>query len=456
MKNYHNIIIVFIITFCIHSCELVDVTDIEAQDVLTEETAIRDQIGAELTLAGAYSFLNDASGTLYIKSVVLQLGIEAEPGGIIGGTSSSYYVNNVDPQDRDSKNVYSGMYTISNRANYLINILPSLDDALFETGSKSKIIAEAKFLRALSHFYLLRSYGQFWDLNSKYGIVLRTEPANDAIAIPRSTVQETYDFILNDLDTAIPDLAVTSPGYYANKYAALALKARIMLYMGKYTEAAILSKDVIDNSPFKLEDTFAEVFENEFNSSEMLFATYHDDNEYSASSVLWWIYISISDYYKNFANSVNDTRISYVNYEHPTRGFINGKFRGFFDGGTNIHLRLAEVYLIYAEALARSNGDLKDIKDAINKIRNRAGMDNTNASTREELINAIRQEKLLELAVEEGEPWFDTIRYAIVDGFDISTIKPTITSKDQYILPIPYDSVTTSNNVVDQNPGYKF
>src|SRR5699024_5744511 len=97
---------------------------------------------------------------------------------------------------------------------------------------------------------------------------------------------------------------------------------------------------------------------------------------------------------------------------------------------------------------------VNDVEDALNAIRNRAGLANSTADTREEFITAIRMEKLLELAVENGELWFDMVRYAAVDGLDLSTIKSTIQSKTQWILPIPYQSVNLSGGIVVPNPGY--
>ncbi|PQJ72180.1 RagB/SusD family nutrient uptake outer membrane protein [Polaribacter butkevichii] len=449
MKNYQNIIIVFILTFSIYSCELVNVTDIEAQDVLTEETAITDQIGAELALAGTYSTLND--GNLAVTGInIYPFYIDTDP----KGSSNGYSTNNVDSENGTIALVYSSYYNLINRANYVINIVPELEDNLFEPGKKNHIVAEAKFLRSVMSLYLLRRFGQFWDLESPYGIVLREKQASTLEVLPRSSVQASYDFILSDLDYAIENLPASNVSYHANKFAAKGLKSRVLLYMGKFSEAATLANDVILNSGFTLENTFAEVFENEFNSSEVLFSNIHSDTEYNGTSVGWWLYLSLSEYYVNFATSQGDTRLDIVNFEHPTRGYLNGKAPFFFDGATNYYLRLPEVYLIYAEALARSNGSLIDVAAAVNTVRNRAGLLNTTASTREELIEAIRVEKFLELVAEEQEPWFDLVRYADLDGFDISTIKPLVTSKNQYILPIPFNSVTTSNNVVEQNPGY--
>src|SRR5699024_2080383 len=114
--------------------------------------------------------------------VVMQIGIGAQPGGLLGATSSDYYTNNIDSQDGSITSIYSTMYSVINRANYLIANLKPLDESLFSGNSKAEIMAEARFLRGLYHFYLLRLFGQFWELDSKYGIVIKDKPARSAKA----------------------------------------------------------------------------------------------------------------------------------------------------------------------------------------------------------------------------------------------------------------------------------
>ena len=71
-----------------------------------------------------------------------------------------------------------------------------------------------------------------------------------------------------------------------------------------------------------------------------------------------------------------------------------------------------------------------------------------------EFLEAVRVEKRIELGVEVGEDWFDLVRYHFVDGFDVSTVKPTATNPDKFILPIDYVTIEAGKNVVEQNPNY--
>ena len=130
--------------------------------------------------------------------------------GASGGTSeASFRDNNVDPQNSTIAGIYSQWYKVLNNANHIIEktaIIPTTDPR------KESLIAEAKFIRALSHFYLLRAFGQFYDMNSSYGIVLKDKPILSADPQPRATVKACYDLIISDLDDAITKAPSFSKG----------------------------------------------------------------------------------------------------------------------------------------------------------------------------------------------------------------------------------------------------
>lgn len=123
-------------------------------------------------------------------------------------------------------------------------------------------------------------------------------------------------------------------------------------------------------------------------------------------------------------------------------------------GNTIYHLRLAEMYLIYVEAEARrAGGDLDAALSHLNTIRLRAGVEEKTLSDKATLLEDVRKEKLLELFFENGEPWFDLVRYDVLGNLDITTIKPTVTSNDKFILPMSSQVMIGNKNII-QNPGY--
>lgn len=87
------------------------------------------------------------------------------------------------------QSLYAGEYTMINRANWVISGVEKLTDANFTNDNRRlEIIGEAKIMRALGHFTLLKEFGQFYDINSEYGVNVRLEPAKDATALPRVSV----------------------------------------------------------------------------------------------------------------------------------------------------------------------------------------------------------------------------------------------------------------------------
>ncbi|MDX9907817.1 MAG: RagB/SusD family nutrient uptake outer membrane protein, partial [Bacteroidales bacterium] len=108
-------------------------------------------------------------------------------------------------------------------------------------------------------------------------------------------------------------------------------------------------------------------------------------------------------------------------------------------------IRLAELYLIRAEALAFTNGNIDLIKQDIDAVRSRAGLSPTNAGTYDELKLAIENERRLEFAF-EGHRWFDLVR---------TRRAVTVLGIEEYemLFPIPLSEMTT-NKAMQQNPGY--
>jgi hypothetical protein len=126
------------------------------------------------------------------------------------------------------------------------------------------------------------------------------------------------------------------------------------------------------------------------------------------------------------------------------------KYDDLSTGSDNvIVLRLAEMYLIRAEATAQQSGDIQKVKDDINTIRSRANLAATNANTQASLLATIELERRLEFAF-EGHRWFDLVRTG--RALDIL---PTVKSVNQTLFPIPLSEILiNTNSGMYQNPGY--
>ncbi|MDD7885252.1 RagB/SusD family nutrient uptake outer membrane protein [Flavivirga sp. 57AJ16] len=486
-------IIYQIVLFNIYSCQIAEeLEDRTPKYALDADKAIVDEVTAELALIGVYSGFRQRGSVEGMPQIFLLPSIlsgTGTPNLIFNDTPEmdSYVINN--PISTDATyNVasYARMYEIINRCNWLIEKVNLLSGEDFMNPTrKTEILGEAKAIRATCHFYLLRLWGQFYDLNSEYGIVLRTEPVRSDKALPRNTVAETYDLIIADLDEAIANAPTFKARYYANKTYSKGLKAKVLLYKGDYPNAALLAKDVIENSGsnFMLAANYMDQFDNTstsvFDNPEVLFGSKGDKSE----SILgignftgFWMSVTgaLNQVANDFTtiNGQNIThdgdRIASTIYDAGAAfGLDTNKYitRGSADLYEMVyHLKMDEVYLIYAEAAARSAENVTpEALDALNAIRERAGATSTGGDGFEtypesisfsEFLEAVRIEKYIELAIENGEEWFDLVRYHFVDGFDVTTVKPTATNPDKYILPIETNSIQVGGNVVDQNPSY--
>lgn len=493
MKTINNIYIgicFFMMFFT--SCDITrDLDEFEPLFSLPAETAISNESSAEIALAGMYSILQ--SPNLSILPSTLS-GVNA--GGFfrfLSAEDNAMLANNPPADGRSLAAIYSGQYALINRANWVINGVEKLtDDDFINDSRRIEIIGEAKAMRALGHFHLLRLFGQFYDTDSMFGINVRNEPARNDVAQPRVSVSETYNAILNDLDEVIANAPDLRAKYFANKTFAKGLKAKVLLYMGDYTEAASIAKDVIDNSGtnFALTATFEELFDHSgtatLDNTEALFDVYADATpaEVSRLGDFWAIFASVSNWLYAFDDTESMTVSGQVIKYDATRlafmktgayiipGLGNGNMKFFQRGGPQFEaqywLRMAEVYLIYAEAAARSTTSVtSDALDALNAIRTRAGATTTGADgfetypvsiTYDEFLKAVRIEKLVELASEQGEDWFDLIRYDYADGFgsgfQVSDQKATATNSDKFIMPIPVVSIEAGGGIIEQNPSY--
>ena len=243
--------------------------------------------------------------------------------------------------------------------------------------------------------------------------------------------------------------------------AAKGLKAKVLFYQKEYVAAANLIDEVLAESSVGLETDYAQIFSKRTRSREVLFASYAKGSlrENSTAYNPWQsgfsvLTVNLSPAYLGWL--AGDPRAETAIKRDHTYGseqLINGKFAAESSDTEKsvLFLRLAELYLIQAEAWTRS-GNMTAGQAALNRVRTRAGLFPDFSPTADLLLAAIRMEKIKELGTETGSTWLDMVRYAVLDGLDLSSIKSSLNSPHQYILPIPQSSV--ARGVVVQNPGY--
>ena len=472
MKNF-ILLLVFITT--IFSCN--KKLDIAPENTLVESEVFKTELGAEQAVSEVYyNFLS--AETNYFSYTY---GDFTTP--ILNKSISNltYDLGQATPVDFYVVGTWTAFYKAINSANNVIQKIPLYGN--FSDVKEKQFIAEAKFVRAYSFLHLLLLYGDgaLSGKMSGLGLPLQLTPFegyNTGEIIPRSTNGEVYAQIVKDLTESITDLPLKQADDLktrsrATKGGALALLARVDLYMGKYAEAADAAKSVINLEPsvYSLTTNLRTLFPpNPDGTAQTLTAEYVfalPVSQLISTSTSTTNGISGSYYFKrsfwintDFINEFDngDLRVSQLMWKgdsiyNPDR--LNDKTTFKFNnnfGRDNVPLiRYAEVLLTRAEALARTVGINQESIDLLNRIHQRSVPAATLYTTSDfgsatDLINKILLERKHELAF-EGLYRYDLLRT------NQPLHSPDIPDNKK-VLPVPQIEIDISNGIIVQNPGY--
>jgi starch-binding outer membrane protein, SusD/RagB family len=443
------IYITFACSVLLYSCT--KMLDIEPTDSISTDEAIKDKAGLDKAITGAYDALQYAG--IYGRNRVI-LGDLAADNLVWTGTTYDYYEienNEVSIENGIIDAMWSASYDGINRVNNVLAAMPGISD--LTDAEREKFEGEALFLRALYYFNLLQYFG---------GVPIVTTPTLDVDEVdrPRKTAAEVYDQIIADLQAAEAKLLGPedmSDGK-ANSYSAMALLARVYLTRyhaennNQYALEAIEKADsVISSGAFSLLSKYASLYNDA--GSENIFQVVFSVQDRNVISQYFYPRSMDGRYEVAPSESIIQSfdiadSLRYkasIDIDSLDKVYCN-KYQDLAEGADAILvIRLAEMYLIKAEALAYTNGDVGIIQDNINMIRSRAGLESTPAATYDELKLAIENERRLEFAF-EGHRWFDLVRTkraTTLLGID----------EDYTLFPIPLSEMTT-NKAMKQNPGY--
>jgi hypothetical protein len=437
-----------LISFALILASCSKVLDVEPTESISSETALNDKVGIEKAIIGSYTAFQYAG--LYGRNRVI-VGDLAADNLKWTGTTYDYYqfeINEVAADNAIIEGTWVAAYDGLNRVNNVLSALNSVDD--LTAAERDKHEGEALFMRALFHFNLLTYFG---------GVPVKVTPTLDISNVDqaRNSADQVYEQVIADLLLAEAKLPVAMPAGRATSFAATALLARVYLTRfhanGNASDAvaAVEKADkVIAQGGFTLATSYSDLFLGSTN--EVIFEIVFDAQnknrlaEYFFPRSLAGRYeIAPSDaLVQSYENG--DQRFA-ASIATDTENKVYGiKYEQLSDGSDAvIVLRLAEMYMIKAEALAFSNGDIPTIQGNINTIRYRAGLEPANASSYEALQLAVANERRHEFAL-EGHRWFDLVRTkraTILLGID----------EDYTLFPIPLSEMQT-NKLMKQNEGY--
>lgn len=407
-------------------------------------------------------------------------------------TDASWNANNAPFSD-----YYLALYQQVRKAN---DFLAHIDAIPGDATLKSQLKAEVRFFRAYYYTELINYFsddpitasgatapsGVVPGIENAAGVVIVEKAqiyGTDSLAIPRSTKGQCVDYVVSELDAVTAVLGQLPASYVKDagrltQGASMALKARMLLYMGRFKAAAAAAKDLMNTHQYSLYPDYKTLFTVK-NNAECIVSVQHNnvakerghtyDRDMAPGSMSG---ISQSNPTQNLVDeyemtdgkmpgtsSLFDPNDPYANRDkrfYNTVAYDGATYRGsvlqLFEGGFDIVnagsfkpqtrylvrkatnetfnflgdaavgsdqnwqlLRYAEVLLNYAEAQNEDAGPDNTVYEAVNAIRRRAGQPDLPAGlTQTEMRQRIRHERRIEFAFEDQRFW-DVRRWHIAD-----------------------------------------
>jgi hypothetical protein len=365
--------------------------------------------------------------------------------------------------------LWAGIYRTIYVANFILERLPGVNGV--SEATKKQVLAEAKFMRGWANFIGAYTYGDIPKVTST------NQDANSGIA--RTAKADILASSLADFQAALTELPnVTSASTnaqnnatYLNKVNCRAAMARYYLYQKNWAQAEDLATQVITSGVYTLMTNFSDVITKDFIAESILEVGYilTDDPGTGNDPVTGGLglnnllvgrreIIPSNQLVASLVSNEAGTRRETITFNaQQQRGSDNGwtvrKYGTASEDNNNIvYIRLAEMYLIRAEARAQQNkltGASGAVAD-LNVLRTRAKAPAITLTAQADILLAVERERVYELAF-EGQRWYDLVRTGRAQAV-MSAFTP---NWDNHLerWPIPQRE-TQQNSALTQNPGY--
>ncbi len=370
----------------------------------------------------------------------------------------------ITPANTLARTLWGNIYTTIYIANFIEENIDGV--ARVSQAEKDLLLAEAKFCRAYAYFIAAHTFG---DVPKVVNTDVQT---NRSIA--RTPKSEILAWVKEDYEAALavlperwdPDNATLNK-QFATKNAVRAALARYYLYEGNWQSAEEMANTVINNRLQALDSSYVTVISTEFDSEsifELAYANSSSDDPGTSTTGLNNILVGrrevipSNSYVQEIVNVNAGTRRATItfntsNQQGRDNGWTVTKYGTPDQGNNNITVfRLAEMYLIRAEARAQQNritgtsGALADV----NTLRRRAKAPLAAFTTQAAALSAIETERLYELSF-EGHRWFDLKRTGRINA--VMTVFSPRWNEKYNLWPIPQTEIQT-NRLLVQNTGY--
>lgn len=476
------------------SCE--SILDKQPLDQLTTDNFYRSASDINSAILAAYAPMQDIDWT---GKGWMMLEVPSD-NGQPGGTDPEFSPIDNFTVNGDTPPVGAFWAIHYRQITYANVVLDKLGNTDIDEAQKNAFAGEARFLRALAYFDLVRIFGAI--------PLITTPPSYDQdLLFPRSNINDVYSLIKEDLSFAAEHLPQVWTGQdlgRATKGAAMGILAKVHLTRREFGQARDRAKAVIDLGIYDLMENYADNWElsTADNNKESIFevqftgcAAFGTGNSRQAFYAPWGEGITkdrdgwgshiptspvnnnpnttITDAFEN-GDLRKDVTIMTPNTFYPTinpedggytypqggasasavniKKYVVGSASNvcFMSTPINAHvLRYADVLLIYAEALMEITGGETTSPEALlyfNKVRERAGLDKLEKLDREVMLH----ERRVELAF-ENQRWFDLVRTG--KAVETLTLHGKNIQEHHVLFPIPSGELEI-NPKLTQNPGY--
>ncbi|MBY5959420.1 RagB/SusD family nutrient uptake outer membrane protein [Membranicola marinus] len=485
MKSIKILLAVFLLTGLVACDE--DFLDVKPTNSGDSETSIQTPADAEVIINGLMSKMR--SSAYYGRNFIMYANAKGGDLTIFsqGRGLDGLYTFNHSATTGSYSGYWNQIYHCILQANSILESIEKLQSE-GSTGDFDESKGQALTARALMYFDLVRLYGEpYSEDKSALGVPNVVKPL-DASAQPlRATVEENYNQILADLQTAAPLMSKSKSNGYLNYYANLAMQARVNLYMGNHTEALAAAEEIINSGEYSLysNNEWVDSWTMQFGSESIFeLAILPTEGDLGTSSLGFYLrrkghgsgsaagWFMASDYFLDrLGEDPEDVRWGVMSYDEVSEDHLGAsyKYSGSTDlvgdgksTGTAVNIkviRLSEIYLIAAEAALPVDKGLA--ADYLNEIRKRSpSLDPATESTIS--VDMILDERSKELFT-EGHRFFDMMRLnkSITYNDDLGGI--AVTNRDKTIdrsfyktiLPISQSEINANPDIEkQQNPGY--
>ena len=423
--NY-KILLLLAIPMLLFSCQ-------KQLDLYPHSAASSDNLSTkdvELFLNGVYNKVQNAPGR---ESYIM---FDLIGGNLITARGTGGAIQLINGIMRPEQSMVSAAWNGYYGALYQVNVLLKSAQTMEESARKNEILGTAHFFRGYIYYHLVTRWG---------GVPILAE--NSLENIPRNSESEVWAFIESELTEAMNLAPAYNDYYYVSKQAAQALMARVKLAQGKMEEAGSLAETLIHAGTFKL-DSFEKIFRNQQNTEEIFaFKNLTAESSIAISTLFYtyahpvkgsYAYAPAPDVMQLYEDGDKRKAMSIDIYGSDN---VINKYPSGQSGTDPIMVtRLAEMYLISAEALGLDKGLAR-----LNELREFRGLDAVNPDNEADYLDAVLLERRRELLA-EGFRWYDLVR--------LQRAKQDIGITDaQLKMPLPEKELVL-NPALKQNPGY--